>query len=91
MTSQFVLSNYWSNGDYISSSGAYCSIRGTTYFAFNQASLPNVSTSSGVKQWIATQYAAGTPVTVWYPFVTPVEEDWTETTYGENVYIPQNQ
>ena len=41
--------------------------------------------------FIAEQYAAGTPVTVWYPLETPVEEDWTATTYNENVYIPQNQ
>ncbi len=43
------------------------------------------------KQWLADQYNAGTPVTVYYPLATPVEEDWTETTYNENVYIPQNQ
>ena len=43
------------------------------------------------KQWLADQYAAGTPVIVIYPLATPVEEDWTETTYNENVYIPQNQ
>ena len=43
------------------------------------------------KQWITEQYAAGTPVTVWYPLETPVEEDWPATTYNENVYIPQNQ
>ena len=43
------------------------------------------------KQWLAAQYAAGTPVTVYYPLATPIEEDWTETTYNENVYIPQNQ
>ena len=43
------------------------------------------------KQWLADQYAAGTPVTVYYPLKTPVEGDWTETTYNENVYIPQNQ
>ncbi len=91
MESRFVLSNYWSEGSYTGPSGAYCSIRGTTYFAFNKASLPNVSTNSGVKQWIAAQYAAGTPVTVYYPLETPTEEDWTETTYNENVYIPQNQ
>ena len=44
-----------------------------------------------IKAYLAAQYAAGTPVTVYYPLETPVEEDWTETTYGENVYIPQNQ
>ena len=42
-------------------------------------------------EWLADQYAAGTPVTIWYPLATPVEEDWTATTYNENVYIPQNR
>ena len=43
------------------------------------------------KQWLADQYAAGTPVTVYYPLATPVEEDWPDTTYNTSVYIPQNQ
>jgi len=43
------------------------------------------------KQFLAAQYAAGTPVTVYYPLATPTEEDWSATTYNENVYIPQNQ
>jgi hypothetical protein len=46
---------------------------------------------SGFKQWLADQYAAGTPVTVYYPLETLVEEDWPDTTYNTNVYIPQNQ
>jgi len=41
--------------------------------------------------WLADQYAAGTPVTVYYPLATPVEEDWPDTTYNTSVYIPQNQ
>mgnify|MGYP006908795950 CR=1 FL=1 len=28
-------------------------------------------------RWLSDQYAAGTPVTVYYPLATPVEEDWT--------------
>ena len=43
------------------------------------------------KQFLAQQYAAGTPVTVWYPLAEPVEENWSATRYNENVYIPQNQ
>ena len=43
------------------------------------------------KNYLAAQYVAGTPVTVWYPLAEPVEEDWSETTYNENVYIPQGQ
>ena len=43
------------------------------------------------KTYLADQYAAGTPVTVYYPLATPVEEDWPDTTYNTSVYIPQNQ
>ncbi len=35
------------------------------------------------KQWLAQQYAAGTPVTVWYPLAEETTEDWTETSYCE--------
>ena len=66
------------------------------------ASISNTSGGLGIKDvdfpsvapfkaYLAEQYAAGTPVTVYYPLATPTEEDWTETTYNENVYIPQNQ
>ena len=48
-------------------------------------------TAAQFKQWLADQYNAGTPVTVYYPLATPVEEDWPDTTYNTNVYIPQNQ
>jgi hypothetical protein len=34
------------------------------------------SNISAFKQWLAQQYAAGTPVTVYYPLATPVEENW---------------
>ena len=44
-----------------------------------------------LKQWLAEQYAAGTPVTVYYPLAIPVEENWPDTTYNTSVYIPQNQ
>ncbi|MBO4583207.1 MAG: hypothetical protein J5714_04105, partial [Alphaproteobacteria bacterium] len=53
-----------------------------------------VSGDSGatlLKQYFAEQYANGTPVTVYYPLETPVEEDWLDTTYNTSVYIPQNQ
>ena len=42
------------------------------------------------QQWLADQYTAGTPVTIWYPLATPVEENWSDTTY-HNIYIPQGQ
>ncbi len=49
------------------------------------------TTVAQFKQWLADQYAAGTPVTVYYALATPVEEDWPDTTYNTSVYIPQNQ
>jgi len=33
------------------------------------------------KQYLANQYAAGTPVTVYYPLATETTENWNETTY----------
>ncbi len=60
----------------------------------NMTFKPDLAIYDNVAKWkafLAAQYAAGTPVTVYYPLATPVEEDYTETTYNENVYIPQNQ
>ena len=34
------------------------------------------TTGNDGKQWIAAQYAAGTPVIIYYPLATPVVEDW---------------
>ena len=49
---------------------------------FNQVvSTLNVPTVDDWKSWLAEQYAAGTPVTVYYPLATPVEETVTQTTY----------
>ena len=33
-------------------------------------------TAASGKQWLRDQYAAGTPVTLYYPLAEPVEEDW---------------
>ncbi len=38
--------------------------------------VASAGTLDNFKQWLAAQYNAGTPVTVWYPLATPVEEDW---------------
>lgn len=72
-----ILATSWGEGDYLSSRGAYCSIAGTSYFAFNKASLPNASTAEAVKQWLANQYNAGHPVIVVYPLATPTTESVT--------------
>ena len=49
------------------------------------------TTAADVAAFCLQQYNAGTPVTVYYPLATPVEEDWPDTTYNTSVYIPQNQ
>ncbi|MBR6837984.1 MAG: hypothetical protein IKM94_00220 [Alphaproteobacteria bacterium] len=41
--------------------------------------IPNGT--DGFNTWIADQYNAGTPVTVYYPLATETTEDWNETTY----------
>ena len=33
------------------------------------------------RDFLVNQYDNGTPVTIYYPLATPVEEDWTETSY----------
>ena len=78
MSSPLALYSHWIQGTYSSSSGSYASISGTTYFAFNKASLSGITTTEAVKQWIAAQYEAGTPVTVYYPLKTPVEEIYAQ-------------
>jgi hypothetical protein len=45
-------------------------ILGLGYPGASEANIPTF------KQWLAQQYAAGTPVVVYYPLVTPVEENW---------------
>ncbi len=56
-----------------------------------QPMLDTITNADTLKQWLADQYANGTPVTVYYPLATPVEEDWQDTTYNTSIYIPQNQ
>jgi len=52
--------------------------RHDSVFAFN---LENCLTVQDFKQYLAAQYAAGTPVTVYYPLATETTENWNETTY----------
>jgi hypothetical protein len=64
---------------------------GATYHANNTLWIRTnlSSTASEFKSWLAAQYAAGTPVVIYYPLETPVEEDWDKPSY--NTYIPENQ
>ena len=41
--------------------------------------LESSATSQAFKDWLAEQYANGTPVTVYYPLANEVEEDWPAT------------
>ena len=65
----------------VSGSRANDTLSGTTknYDFINN----NYTTLEDWKAYIAQQYAAGTPVTVWYPLETETTEDWTETSYCE--------
>ena len=64
-----------------------CFFNATGHFYFRLED----NTVATFKAWLAAQYTAGTPVTVYYPLATPVEEDWPDTTYNTSVYIPQNR
>ena len=57
-----------------------CGFNASGHFYIRQDDFTSSSASS-FKQYLADQYAAGTPVTIWYPLETPVEETWTETSY----------
>ena len=46
-----------------------------------------VSSVEGWKQFLAQQYAAGTPVTVWYPLRTETTEDWAATQCLQNIRV----
>ncbi len=59
------------------------------------------TTPTTLKQYLAQQYAAGTPVTVWYPLATETTEDWpasycekpikiATTKYNESAFGPLN-
>ena len=48
---------------------------------------PSVTSVSAFKTWLAEQYAAGTPVTVYYPLATPVEENWPSTRCAPTIKI----
>lgn len=50
----------------------------SVYFNFGADIMnaqPSGNTVAGLKEYLAAQYAAGTPVTVWYVLETPTEED----------------
>ena len=63
--------------------------------------FPDVGLADDFKSWLAQQYAAGTPVTVYYPLKTETTEDWpasycetpikiATTKYNETAFSPLN-
>ena len=63
--------------------------------------FPDVGLADDFKSWLAQQYAAGTPVTVYYPLKTETTEDWpasycetpikiATTKYNETAFGPLN-
>ena len=78
--------NYMYNVDTIAT--AFMNARIDTTGSFTvRGVLSTFPTVADFESWLAEQYAAGTPVTVYYPLETPVVEDWD----GRDIYIPQNQ
>ncbi|MBR6752312.1 MAG: hypothetical protein IKL95_03520 [Alphaproteobacteria bacterium] len=56
---------------------------GNGRLAVLQTAVPDLSTAAELRTWFAQQYAAGTPVMLYYPLETETTEDWTETSYCE--------
>ncbi len=48
---------------------------------------PEITDTETFKQWLAAQYAAGTPVKIYYPLDTEVVEDWTGTRWCDKIEI----
>lgn len=70
MGSHDLYTTHWTEGDYTSTTGIYCSIMDTLYFTFNKASLPNCSTANEIQTYLAEQYENNTPVIIVYPLAT---------------------
>lgn len=54
----------------------------TCYFIFSDdiATLYNLTDITSIKQWLADQYSAGTPVIFYYPLAAPTTESFTAPT-----------
>ena len=58
-------------------------VTGTYLVTTHRLYLRNTAAANvtAFKQWLAEQYAAGTPVTIYYPLAEETTEDWTESQY----------
>lgn len=71
----------WANFDYLDNVGVRKNI---VHLSFNNEALGITTEDSDAtklekfKAYLASQYEAGTPVTVWYPFATPIETPLSE-------------
>ena len=78
---------YWENqGTTVMNDNCFSPNAGSGICNGNITFHPNMSTFDTVdkfKQFLASQYANGTPVTIYYPLETETTEDWTETSYCE--------
>ncbi len=54
------------------------------YVRWNDLYVANSTTLNSFKQWLAEQYANGTPVIIYYHLATETTENWNETTYCAN-------
>ena len=79
-------------------SGSYKKEKTTSRYYFQ---YDTITTIQDWEQWLAAQYAAGTPVTVWYPLAEETTEDWpasycqqaikiATTKYNESAFGPLN-
>ena len=71
-TTTLFVSTHFPGKPYSVQQNPSCGLIFSSYMYFNNGT----EDVTAWKQWLAQQYAAGTPVTVYYPLATPVEEDW---------------
>ena len=79
MSSQYQAVLYQTPEANIDYSAFIAGVTGTCYGIFIRND--DYTTVQNFKNYLAQQYAAGTPVAVYYPLATETTENWNETTY----------
>ncbi len=79
MSSQYQAVLYQTPEANIDYSAFIAGVTGTCYGIFIRND--DYTTVQNFKNYLAQQYAAGTPVVVYYPLATETTENWNETTY----------
>ena len=67
--------NYNSEVNGSPTSAGFCTRDSGDLALFSFLGMNDINSSSDANAWLAAQYAAGTPVVVYYPLATPVTED----------------